>query len=83
MVKGENHFLLKCNSEVVYNKRPLDVLCMSGRPLSAKQGVEKLYEQRKDSYESLADMIIDVGAKESSREYIDEAVRLYDENTCT
>ena len=51
--------------------------------MSAKQGVEKLYEQRKDSYESLADMIIDVGAKESSREYIDEAVRLYDENTCT
>ena len=83
VVKEENHFLLKCNSEVVYNKRPLDVLCMSGRPLSAKQGVEKLYEQRKDSYESLADMVIDVGAKESSREYIDEAVRLYDENTCT
>nr|MCR5048130.1 shikimate kinase [Saccharofermentans sp.] len=83
VVRDENHFLLKCNSKVLYNERPLDVLCMSGRPLSAGQGVENLYKQRKDRYESLADVVIHVDAKDSSTEYIEEAVRLYDENTCT
>lgn len=83
VVRDENHFLLKCNSKVVYNERPLDVLCMSGRPLSAVQGVENLYKQRKDRYESLADVVIHVGAKDTSGEYLEEAVRLYDENTCT
>lgn len=83
VVRDENHFLLKCNSKVFYNERPLDVLCMSGRPLSAGQGVENLYKQRKDRYESLADVVIHVDAKDSSTEYIEEAVRLYDENTCT
>ena len=83
VVKEENYFLLKCNSTVIYNKRPLDVLCGEGRPLTAKNGVEALYEQRKNAYESLADMVISVDKKDTREEYLKEAVRIYDENTCT
>ena len=83
VVREENYFLLKCNSTVIYNKRPLDVLCGEGRPLTAKNGVEALYEQRKNAYESLADMVISVDKKDTREEYLKEAVRIYDENTCT
>lgn len=83
VVKEENYFLLKCNSTVIYNKRPLEVLCGEGRPLTAKNGVEALYEQRKNAYESLADMVISVDKKDTREEYLKEAVRIYDENTCT
>ncbi len=83
VVKEENYFLLKCNSTVIYNKRPLDVLCGEGRPLTAQNGVEALYEQRKNAYESLADMVISVDKKDTREEYLKEAVRIYDENTCT
>lgn len=83
VVREENHFPLKCNSTVIYNERPLDVLCLSNRPLSADNGVEKLYNSRKDKYESLADIVIKVGKKDTREQYLEEAVRIYDENTCT
>ena len=83
VVKEENHFPLKCNSTVIYNERPLEVLCGMDRPLTAQNGVEALYDQRKDAYESLADIVISVGRKDTREEYLKEAVRIYDENTCT
>lgn len=83
VTRKENFFPLKCNSNVIYNERPLEVLCLSGRPLSAANGTEKLYEERKEAYESLADIVINVGAKDSPDQYIEEALRKYDENTCT
>lgn len=83
VVKERNHFPLKCNSVVIYNERPLEVLCSSDRPLSASKGTEKLYEERKDAYESLADIVISVGKKDKPEEYLSEAVRKYDENTCS
>lgn len=83
VVKEENYFPLKCNSTVIYNERPLEVLAVSGRPISASRGAEALYEQRKDAYESLADIVISVGQKDTCEEYLKEAVRIYDENTCT
>ena len=83
VTRKENYFPLKCNSLVVYNERPLDVLCGKDRPLTTCKGVEKLYEERKEAYESLADVVISVGAKDTCDEYIEEAVRIYDENTCT
>ena len=83
VVREENHFPLKCNSTVIYNERPLDVLCLSNRPLSADNGVEKLYNSRKEKYESLADLVIKVGKKDTREQYLEEAVRIYDENTCT
>ena len=83
VVKEENHFPLKCNSTVIYNERPLEVLCGTDRPLTAQNGVEALYDQRKDAYESLADIVISVGRKDTREEYLKEAVRIYDENTCT
>ena len=83
VTRKENYFPLKCNSTVIYNERPLEVLCLSGRPLSAANGTQKLYEDRKEAYESLADIIINVGAKDSPDQYIEEALRKYDENTCS
>lgn len=83
VTREENFFALKCNSNVIYNERPLEVLCGTDRPLTAQNGVEALYAQRKDAYEALADMRICVGAKSSCEEYLKEAVRIYDENTCT
>ena len=83
VTREENYFPLKCNSLVLYNERPLEVLCGSDRPLTAQKGVEKLYEERKDAYASLADIVISVGARNTCEEYIEEAVRIFNENTRT
>lgn len=83
VTREENFFPLKCNSVVIYNERPLDVLCGKDRPLTAQNGVEALYAQRREAYESLADIVISVGSKDTREEYLKEAVRIYDENTCT
>ncbi|MBQ7275349.1 MAG: chorismate mutase [Clostridiales bacterium] len=83
VTREENFFPLKCNSVVIYNERPLNVLCGKDRPLTARNGVEALYAQRREAYESLADIVISVGSKDTREEYLKEAVRIYDENTCT
>ncbi|MBR1797581.1 MAG: chorismate mutase [Clostridiales bacterium] len=83
IVRKENHFPIKCNSLVIYNERPLEVLSLNNRPLSAGHGVEKLYEQRKDKYESLADIVIHVDKKDSREEYLNEALEKYYEATCS
>lgn len=83
VVKEENFFPLKCNSTVIYNKRPLEVLAVSNRPISASKGAQALYEQRREAYKALADIVIEVGRKDTRGEYLKEAVRIYDENTCT
>lgn len=81
VTREENYFYLKCNSAVIYNDRPLGVLCGKDRPLTQANGVQALYDQRREAYESLADMRIYVDAKESREEYLKEALRIYDENT--
>lgn len=83
VTKQQNAFPLKCNSRVIYNERPLEALALGGRPISAAKGTAAIYEERKDAYESLADMKISVGAKQTPEEYIEEAVRIYHENTCS
>lgn len=83
VTRDENTFPIRCNSLVVYNERPLDALNISGRPISASKGNDVLYEERKGAYESLSDIKIFVETKETLEEYLEEAVRIYDEDTCS
>ena len=68
-----NKFYLKSNSKIVYVERPLDSLDNKDRPLSASEGAKKLYEERKDKYESWSDVRLFIDAKESKYEFLGEA----------
>ncbi|MBR4776754.1 MAG: hypothetical protein IK007_03980, partial [Lachnospiraceae bacterium] len=59
VVKDENKSVLKKDSVVIYIKRDLDKLSSKGRPLSAQNGVEALFAQRKEKYESWSDFTVD------------------------
>ncbi len=50
---------IKRNGFVIYLKRDIELLSTKNRPLSTKQGLMKLYEQRKPIYESLADLTVE------------------------
>ena len=53
-----NRRALRRNGVVVYLQRDLDSLSTRGRPLSgSREGLGKMYEQRKDIYEGFADII--------------------------
>ena len=60
VTQPENYEYLHQNSRIVYVKRPLDKLATNGRPMSQICGVETLYAQRKDLYESWADITLPV-----------------------
>ena len=51
----QNYNLMHQNGTIVFVDRELSELCTDGRPLSAKHGVEKLYEERIDKYNSWSD----------------------------
>ncbi len=52
----DNEFALKCNSLVVYIDRNENLLVSDGRPLSKdKDAIKKLYNERKDLYNKIAD----------------------------
>ncbi|MCQ2531745.1 MAG: chorismate mutase [Saccharofermentans sp.] len=74
VTRDENYFWLRNNSRIIYVKRPLDVLASEDRPLTARDGVEKLYAQRKDRYEGLADITVDVAKKEDKAAFLSEAI---------
>ncbi|MBR4344738.1 MAG: chorismate mutase [Lachnospiraceae bacterium] len=57
--RDDNKELLKTNSIVCYIKRDLAKLTVKGRPLSQKNGIAALYDQRKEKYESWCDHIIE------------------------
>ena len=59
VTRPENHALLHQNSYIVMLNRPLDELSKKGRPLSQREGVQKLAEQRMPTYLSWADLIVD------------------------
>lgn len=50
---------LRANSVVVYIRRPLADLAKKNRPLTASSGVEKLYRERSEIYERMADVTVD------------------------
>lgn len=60
VTREKNFSPLRCNSMIIYVKRPLEVLASAGRPITARDGVAKIYEARRHSYEVLADVILDI-----------------------
>ncbi len=55
----ENRWALRQNACIVYIKRDLSLLVSDGRPLSKREGIDALYEKRKDVYEQFADYTVD------------------------
>jgi shikimate dehydrogenase len=55
----QNRFAIKHNGTAIYVKRDLDKLSLSNRPLSKSKGIEKLFNERKSIYESLADITVE------------------------
>ncbi len=63
VLKEENRRALKQNGLIIYLDRDLDKLISDNRPLSQKEGVEKLYKERKPIYYGFADSIIDCNGR--------------------
>ncbi len=59
ILNKQNSIDLKRNGTVYYLDRALDKLARGGRPLSLKDGVETLYEKRKDLYAFATDIAVD------------------------
>lgn len=63
ILKKINRDALKQNGLIIYLKRELSELAVDGRPLSAgDNAVEKIYNARKEIYESFADYTVDVSS---------------------
>ena len=59
VTRMENYDALRQNGMVVYLRRELSKLSSNGRPLSQKNGVESLYESRRELYERFAHIAVD------------------------
>ena len=59
VARDENYPLLHQNSQIVMLNRKLDELAHKGRPITARDGIDKLAEQRMPRYRAWADYIID------------------------
>ena len=59
VTRDENYPLLHQNSQIVMLDRKLDELAHKGRPITARDGIDKLAEQRMPRYRAWADHIID------------------------
>ena len=59
VTRPENFDPMRRNSAVVFLRRDLKLLPSAGRPLSQRDGPEKLYRQRKPLYEKAADFAVD------------------------
>ena len=59
VTRDENYPLLHQNSQIVMLNRKLDELAHKGRPITARDGIDKLAEQRMPRYRAWADRIID------------------------
>ena len=59
VTRDENYPLLYQNSQIVMLNRKLDELAHKGRPITARDGIDKLAEQRMPRYRAWADYIID------------------------
>ncbi len=53
-----NRDIIREQGCVVYIRRPLDMLSLKNRPLSQREGVEKLYKERVGIYRRVADVTI-------------------------
>ena len=59
VARDENYPLLHQNSQIVMLNRKLDELAHKGRPITARDGIDKLAEQRMPRYRAWADYNID------------------------
>ena len=59
VTRDENYPLLHQNSQIVMLNRKLDELAHKGRPITARDGIDKLAEQRMPRYRAWADHLID------------------------
>ncbi len=59
VTREENYLPLHRNSVIVYLKRDIKLLEVSGRPLTGKHGVCALYEQRRALYSAFADIEVE------------------------
>ena len=59
VTRWENYGALHQNGAIVWVKRALDQLPTKGRPVSQRDGVEAIYEQRKPLYERFADLSVE------------------------
>ncbi len=74
VTRHENDLYLRANSRVFYIERPLEALDIKGRPLSASQGTKRLFEQRHELYENVADQRIFVPRTASETEFVTLAI---------
>ncbi|MDO4436752.1 MAG: shikimate kinase [Coriobacteriaceae bacterium] len=58
VTREENYELLHQNSQIVMLNRPLAELSKKGRPITARDGIETLAEQRMPIYRSWADVVV-------------------------
>lgn len=79
VLNAENVTALERNGVLIYVKRDLSLLSVEGRPLSKINGVEKLYEQRKDVYENIQDAFVTNNGELNSA--VNEVILKY-EDTC-
>ena len=59
VTRDENYPLLHQNSRIVMLNRPIGELSRKGRPITARDGVEKLAAERMPRYRAWADIVID------------------------
>ena len=59
VTRAENYGLLHQNGIIVMLNRPLAELSSKGRPISARDGIEKLASERMDLYRAWADIVVD------------------------
>ena len=68
VTREENFPLAKQNSTCIWLLRDLSLLDTTNRPLSEKDGVLKLYQQRKNLYEKFSDLKTEcIGIKETAK----------------
>lgn len=74
VTRDVNKFYVRCNSNVFYLERPLTALTDKNRPISQLHGVEKLYSQRKDKYETWCDYRFFYDRFEEKQDFYDKAI---------
>ena len=70
VTRPENKFYARCNSYVIYLERPLETLSDHNRPVSIQHGVEKLFSQRKEAYETWCDYRLTIDTYPDKESYI-------------
>ena len=74
VTRDVNKFYVRCNSNVFYLERPLTALTDKNRPISQLHGVEKLYSQRKDKYETWCDYRVFFDRYDEKQDFYDAAI---------